>query len=313
MLSLRQAVFLTTTLFVLPGLRQGGKVPSLLVEPAQLASELKDPNLVLLYVGPDSDYAAGHIAGARFVSFFKDLAVDQTPDSLALELPSDTDLRQRLERLGIGDKSKVVVVPGVDWASPSTRVVWTLQVAGLGAQTRLLNGGTLGWKRAGFPLTTAAPAPAKPGHLTLKADRSVVVDYQWVQAHGHAPGVRILDARSPVFYEGPGMPEHNSPGGHIPGAKNVPFNSLTDESVRFLSIDDLRKAFDAAGVQPGDTVAAYCHVGQQATVVVFSARLLGHPARLYDGSMNEWQRRKLPLENDKPGKPEQSNPRGDGR
>jgi thiosulfate/3-mercaptopyruvate sulfurtransferase len=44
-------------------------------------------------------------------------------------------------------------------------------------------------------------------------------------------------------------------------------------------------------------VAAYCHVGQQATVVLFTARLLGHPIRLYDGSMNDWETRKLPLEN----------------
>jgi thiosulfate/3-mercaptopyruvate sulfurtransferase len=50
-------------------------------------------------------------------------------------------------------------------------------------------------------------------------------------------------------------------------------------------------------------VAAYCHVGQQATAVVFAARLLGHPARLYDGSMNDWNNRKLPLENKASGKP----------
>jgi thiosulfate/3-mercaptopyruvate sulfurtransferase len=55
--------------------------------------------------------------------------------------------------------------------------------------------------------------------------------------------------------------------------------------------------FDAAGVQPGDTVAAYCHVGGQATMVLLAARLLGHPVRLYDGSMADWNERTLPLEN----------------
>ena len=91
--------------------------------------------------------------------------------------------------------------------------------------------------------------------------------------------------------------------GHIPGAKNLPFNSLGDDSLQFLPVDELRRRFAAVGVQPGDTVAAYCHIGQQATVVLFSARLLGHPIRLYDGSMNDWETRKLPLENPTAPKP----------
>ena len=308
--SLRSAAIFATALLALAP-KQSPKTVSLLIEPAELAQHLKDPSLVLLYVGPDSDYAAGHIPGARYIVFNKDLALDHTPDSLVLELPTEADLRARLERLGIGDNSKVVVVPGVDWASPSTRVMWTLQAAGLGAQSRLLDGGTVAWKRAGLPLTTAAPAPATPGHLTRKQDRTIVVDHSWVEAHEHATGVRIIDARAPMFYEGPGMPEHNAPGGHVPGAKNIPFNTLINDDVQFLPIDDLRKAFDAAGVASTDTVTAYCHVGMQATVVIFAARLLGHPVRLYDGSMNDWSQRKLPLENDVKKTP--NGPHGSGR
>ena len=275
---------------------QGG--PSLLVTPAQLNAELRDARLVLLHVGPREDYAAGHIAGARFVDLM-DIAAAREPGALALELPDEATLKEKLESYGISDNSRIVVVFGVDWMSPSTRVVWTLQAAGLGAQTRLLDGGTRAWKRTGLPLTTAEPTAATPGKLTRAQDRSVVVDYRWVQAHQNSPGVRLLDGRTPVFYEGPGMEGRGGhvDAGHIAGARNLPFNSLGDDSLRFLPIDELRKRFAAVGVQPGDTVAAYCHIGQQATVVLFGARLLGHPIRLYDGSMNDWETRKLPLLN----------------
>lgn len=278
---------------------QNPVAPPLLVTPLQLARELRDPSLVVLHVGPREDYDAGHIAGARFIQL-RDVAAAQVEGAPALELPDANDLRARLERLGIGDQSRIVVVAGADWGSPATRVVWTLQTAGLGNQTRLLDGGSGGWKRANLPLTTDAPPAATPGRLTRAADRTVVVDHAWIQAHLTSPGVRVIDARAPVFFEGVGMPEHGAKAGHIPGAKNIPFTSVMNDSLQMLPVGELRRLFAAAGVQPGDTVAAYCHIGQQATVVILAARLLGHPVKLYDGSFTEWASRKLPVENPHP-------------
>lgn len=275
---------------------QGGSDP-LLVTPQQLARELNDPNLVLLQVGPKENYEAGHIAGARFI-LMQDLAAPRTEGGPALELPPESELRERLERLGISDQSRIVVIPGADWGSPATRIVWTLQTAGLGSRTRLLDGGSEGWRRAGLPVTTDLPPAPRPGRLSLKADRSIVVDHAWVQAHLKAPRTRLIDGRAPMFYDGPAMPEHNHKAGHIPGAKNIPFNSLMNDSMQVLPKDELRRIFTTAGVQQGDTVVAYCHIGQQATVVLFSARLLGHPIKLYDGSFTDWEARKLPIEND---------------
>ena len=266
----------------------------LLVAPAELARELGDPDLVVLHIGPREDYASGHIAGSRLVDL-RDVSTPRREGALALELPDDATLRQGLQRLGISDRSRVVVAFGDDWVSPATRVVFTLQAVGLGASTRFLDGGTAAWRRAGLPVTREVPAPAAVGRLTTVADRGLIVDYGWVQASGRAPGVRLIDARAPMFYEGPGMADHGA--GHIPGAVNVPFNSLFDDSLRVLPVEELRRRFAAAGVKPGDTIAAYCHIGQQATVVLFAARLLGHPVRLYDGSMDDWEKRGLPLDN----------------
>src|SRR5688572_19533726 len=150
----RGLVSLLLAVFSLPLGAQGGT--SLLVTPAQLSAELGDPRLVLVHVGPPEDYAAGHIAGARFIDLL-DVAQPRQQGALSLELPDEATLRQSLERYGISDDSRVVVVFGADWMSPSTRVVLTLQAAGLGAQTRFLDGGTRAWKRAGLPLTTEVP------------------------------------------------------------------------------------------------------------------------------------------------------------
>lgn len=275
--------------------------PAPLIDAKGLQTLKSDPALVLLHVGPKPDYDAGHIEGARYITML-DVAVNDSVNKVNLELPTEADLRARLEKLGIGDKSKIVVVFGQDWGSPATRILWTLQVAGLGNQSYLLDGGTVAWKRAGLPLTTSAPSAATPGKLTVAQNRSLVVDYLWMQSHLTSPHVRIVDGRAPVFYEGPGMKHEGQPdmkAGHLPSAVNIPFNTIVDDSVRVLPLATLRRMFTDAGVQPGDTVAAYCHVGQQATTVLLAARLLGHPIRLYDGSMNEWESRKLPLVNAK--------------
>ena len=276
----------------------------LLITPSDLARQIGDPNIVVLHVSAREDYDAGHIAGARFVEL-RDLSTPRQEGALALELPDEATLRARLERLGISDGSTVVVAFGADWVSPATRVVFTLQAAGLGSRTRFLDGGTPAWKRAGHPLTSELPTAAR-GTLTTPAQRTLVVNHDWVKANARAPGVRLIDARAPMFFEGPGMGDHGA--GHIAGATNIPFNSLVDDSLRILPTDELRKRFAASGVLPGDTVTAYCHIGQQATVVLLAARLLGHPVRLYDGSMDDWEKRGLPLLNPTRGQRESASP-----
>ena len=124
-----------------------------------------------------------------------------------------------------------------------------------------------------------------------------------MQSKQGAAGIAIVDGRDKVFYDGvqSGGQRGGPPVlGHIPGALSIPFADMFDDSTGLLwPADKLAGIFTQAGVKPGDEVVAYCHIGQQATAVLFAARTLGHKVRLYDGSMNDWSLRGLPVQKEK--------------
>jgi thiosulfate/3-mercaptopyruvate sulfurtransferase len=74
----------------------------------------------------------------------------------------------------------------------------------------------------------------------------------------------------------------------VAGALSVPYRETADEHTMLRSPAELTALFTKAGVKPGDAVIGYCHIGQQATAMLFAARRLGHPVRLYDGSFEDW-------------------------
>jgi thiosulfate/3-mercaptopyruvate sulfurtransferase len=179
--------------------------------------------------------------------------------------------------------------------SPSTRIVFTLDYAGLGSRSALLDGGMNAWKETGHAVTAEVPA-AKVGTLSPLRIKPIVVDAEYVKANLRSPTFHLIDGRGAVFYDG--VKESGPRNGHAAGARNIPFNEVTDDKLHFKSPAVLEALFTKAGVGPGDTVVAYCHIGQQATAVLFAARTLGHPVLLYDGSYQDWSRRAdLPVEN----------------
>jgi thiosulfate/3-mercaptopyruvate sulfurtransferase len=290
---------------------------ALLVTPAWLSSHLHDANLVVLHVGDPANYAAKHIPGARFVSL-DDVSVSDhsgmnggTPvgNGLMLEMPPAEKLRTMLANLGISDNSRIIVVSADEWISPSTRVVFTLDYAGLGSHTSVLDGGLEGWVKEKGQVTDVVPPAATPGKLSALSVRPIVVDAEYVRAHAAKPGVSIVDARSASFYDGIPRPNNGRGGppprlGHIPGAKSLPFDAVNDNQLKLKPADELLSLFTKAGVQPGDTVVGYCHIGQQATAMLFAARSLGHPVLLYDGSFEDWARHAdFPVELPPKGKP----------
>ena len=274
----------------------------MLVTPDWLVEHRGEKNLVLLHVGVPADFEKEHIPGAQLVSP-QDLSIPRAEGALVLQLLPPDQLRAKLESLGIGDDSRVVVYFGKDWVSPTTRVYFSLDAAGLGDRTSILDGGMPAWKAAGGTVTAAeavAPPRAK-GRITVAPRPELVADLDFVKANLGTAGVAIVDSRTPKFFDGAeagSMPR----AGHIPGAHSLPFDTLVTEDNRMKSPAETAKILEAAGIKPGDTVVSYCHVGQQATVMYFAAKRLGYKARLYDGSWDEWSRKSELPGREEPGK-----------
>jgi thiosulfate/3-mercaptopyruvate sulfurtransferase len=289
-------------------LRAAGPRDSMLISTTELAPlvDRKDPTLVVLQVGASRIFAAGHIPGARSAQMDQFIApMDMThaevmKTEIMTELPTDAALHATLESFGITDRSRIVIAETENSHSTATRIYLTLVHAGLAANTQLLDGGFKAWKDAGRPVSTDTPPPTRSTMAPLKTV-PVTVNAAYVQAHERTPGTVILDVRSPAAWEGTEAATDNgvSPAryGHIPSAISLPFEKLWDNATsRLRPPADLEKIFTDAGVKPTDEIIGYCYIGQRATATIFAAETLGHRAWLYDGSMDEWAKLKLPLE-----------------
>ena len=268
---------------------------SLIVSTEWLGKHLEDDTLVLLQVGEKDEFTAAHIPRAQLIQ----TADISTPrgQGLTLEMPPVDQLKATFEKLGISDKSRIVIYFGKDWVTPTARVFLTLDYLGLGNRTSILDGGLPAWRAENRPVTAEVVEPKK-GTLTPHPNTKLIVDAVWVKNNLSDPNVRILDARAPQFYTGAEkgrMPR----GGHIPQARNIPFSSLVEESSnKFKSPTALKELFSQAEVKPKSSVATYCHIGQQASLLYFVARYLGYDSHVYDGSFEDWSNRaELPVEN----------------
>jgi len=263
-----------------------------LVTTAWLQEHLGDPDLVVLQIAATRrEYRLGHVPGARFL--WAQSYAPSTPDG-SYDLPTFEQAAALAAELGLRTDSRIVIVYSGLQVQQTARALLTLEQYGLGRRASILNGGFDVWKAEGRPVSTETPQFAA-GTARPTTGGRFVTDAAYVQGRLNQPATTIVDAREARFYRGEGGGQPRP--GHIPGAVNVPFVSLLDGS-RIKDEAALREVFTAAGVKPGTEVVSYCHIGQQASLVWLAARILGHDARLYDGSFEDWSGRDdLPVVN----------------
>jgi thiosulfate/3-mercaptopyruvate sulfurtransferase len=154
----------------------------------------------------------------------------------------------------------------------------------------VLDGGLPAWRAAGLPTETGPVPPAEPRVFTpdLRAARLRGIGDMLDNLRTGAE--LTLDARSAArFAAAVPEPRPGMRGGHIPGAKNLPFTELLDASGRMLPPDALRTRFAAAGVDGSRPVATCCGSGVTAAVLTLGLHVAGLPeGALYDGSWTEW-------------------------
>ena len=263
--------------------------PGLLISPAELAASLNDPAIVVVAVGnSDDDFIAGHIPGARFVRY-DDIAI--AANGLQSELPPIDELRRVLSAVGISDKSKVVIYGS---AIAATRLFFTLDYFGH-SNAKILNGGLNAWKANGGAIEIAALPKAANAALTPKPQPDRVVSADWIKERLSSSKMTLLDARPDAEFTGAdGGMNGAHVKGHLPDAQQLVWNTLLDSTGKFLPDAELRKKYEAIGANNTTPLVSYCMVGMRASVTYFVARHLGYDARLYDGSIVDWTRRKLP-------------------
>lgn len=273
-----------------PNARAANAAP-MLVPTTWVAEHAADRDLVILHVGTKAQYDSGHVAGSRHVAL-EDIALPQVQGSLSLQVAGADQLTAWAVRNGIGDRTRVIVVPHDVNLQSATRVFFTLAYLGAGDRASLMDGGFPAWKREARAVSTAAPAAAAPVTFTPRVRPELIALIGQVETATQDRSRHIVDARLTRFFNGDGG-GYPRPG-RIPGAVNIPISSVSVNGY-FRPRAELDALFAAQQVDRNKPVITYCHIGQQATLLWFVATMLGHDARMYDGSFQEWSGSTRPI------------------
>ncbi len=263
----------------------------LLVSPEWLNERLRDPKVKVVDASwylpaqkrdAKAEFLAGHIPGAVF--FDIDAIADHATD-LPHMLPDAAGFSKAAGALGLADTDTIVVYDGMGLFS-APRVWWTLKVFGA-RDVSILDGGLPAWDRAGYPKVggEATPRPAR-FNATLAAAK--VRDFESVGA-ALQRGETVVDARSAPRFRGE-LPEPRPglPSGHMPGALNLHYDTLS-EGGRLVAPEKIRALFEAAKVDLASPVITTCGSGITAAVLLFAlARIGKEDVTLYDGSWADW-------------------------
>jgi len=260
-----------------------------LVSTDWLARHLGEPDLVVIdssWFMPSlrrsgrAEYLAAHIPGARYLDI--DAVSDRTNPAPHM-LPSAAAFGAAMERLGVGSGDRIVVY---DNSPTRTAARGWFMLRHFGAdKVAILDGGFQKWLVEGRPTESGEP-PQRDAKFEA-AERDEVVTKQQLLA---GTGLPWVDARGRPRFEGSEAdPRPGVAPGHAPGARNLPFGSLYRDDGTFKPVDDLRRLFAEAGVDPKRPFVASCGSGVTANSLIFAAHLIGNDdTRLYDGSWSEW-------------------------
>ena len=272
--------------------QRGYTHPDVLVSTEWVAAHLDDPDVRVIESNEDPLlYPSGHVPGAVEVDWASDLN-----DPVRRDYLDRAAFAALMSRIGVTPETTVVFYGDKSnwWACYA---FWVFQLFGH-TRARVMDGGRRKWELEKRPLVRQKPDIAPTTYAAPERDDRRIRAFRDQVLHHQGLLKPLIDVRSPQEFSGERthMPEYPQEGvlrgGHIPGAKNVPWARAADpDDGTFKPAADLRAIYEGeAGLQPADDVITYCRIGERSSHTWFVlTRLLGYPnVRNYDGSWTEW-------------------------
>ena len=260
-------------------------LPDVLVTTDWVAKHAADPSVRIVEVDVDTTaYDQGHIPGAAGWNWSNQLC-----DTLVRDIVPKSALEQLLGNTGI-DNTTTVVLYGDNNNWFAAWALWQLKVYGH-QDVRLMDGGRKKWLAEGRDLSTDTPSFPKKTYKASEPDLSLRAFLPEVQEAMKQKSASMVDVRSPQEFTGeilapPGLPETCQRGGHIPGAKNIPWGKNCNDDGTFKSVEELKAMYAAQGITAGTPVIAYCRIGERSSLTWFVLKHLLNFGNVknYDGS-----------------------------
>lgn len=266
--------------------------PDVLVSTDWVAEHLNDPNVRIVESNEDQLlYPSGHIPGAVQIDWAADLN-----DPVRRDYLDRAGFERLMSKHGISNDTTVVFYGDKNnwWA---TYAFWVFQLFGH-KNAKVMDGGRLKWEKEGRPMTKDVPSYPQTTYKAQERDDHTIRAFKEEVLKHQAAGKPLVDVRSPAEYSGEKthMPEYPQEGvlrgGHIPGAKNVPWaRAANPEDGTFKPAEELKAIYEQEqGLKPDEDIIAYCRIGERSSHTWFVLTyLLGYPrVKNYDGSWTEW-------------------------
>jgi thiosulfate/3-mercaptopyruvate sulfurtransferase len=264
-------------------------IPNVLVNTEWVAQHATDAGLRVVEVDVDTtSYDQGHVPGAVGWNWSTELC-----DTLIRDIVPARKLEELLAGAGIDNKTTIILYgDNNNWFA--AWAFWQLKIYGH-EDVQIMDGGRKKWLAEGRDMSTEKPAPAAATYKAGAPDLSLRAFLTEVQQAMKSKAAAMVDVRSPQEFTGeilapPGLPETCQRGGHIPGAKSIPWAKACNDDGTFKSVDELKALYAAQGITGEKPVIAYCRIGERSSHTWFVLKyLLGfHDVKNYDGSWTEW-------------------------
>lgn len=250
--------------------------------------------------GREEHYDRHHVPGAAYLDMADPKGIMTDPSgNFPYTWPTQEQFEAAMAELGVGNSDRVILYSGANSLVPGSGLTWATRAWWLmhhfGVDCAILDGGWQKWVAEGRPVSTE-PKVYSPGSFHARPDwkRGVACKHD-VRSALDEQGALVIDTLTPQSYRGEPSRGYGAFGprkGHITGAVNVPYESLTDPDTGcFLGPDEILARFSSQGLAPQDHAITYCGAGVGATVAGFALKLAGHQhVAIYDGSLIEWSR-----------------------